>query len=113
MTIVLAALLGYLLGAIPFGLVIGRLTRGIDLRDFGSHRTGATNALRTLGARWAALVFILDVAKGVAAVLVARAAFGAARDHDNGVAGGVRSLFAERLAAIDPWLSATRTGGFV
>lgn len=75
MTIVLAALLGYLLGAIPFGLVIGRLTRGIDLRDFGSHRTGATNALRTLGARWAALVFVLDVAKGVAAVLVARALF--------------------------------------
>lgn len=47
------------------------------------------------------------------AVLVARAAFGAARDHDNGVAGGVRSLFADRLAAIDPWLSASRTGGFV
>jgi glycerol-3-phosphate acyltransferase PlsY len=75
MTLVLAALLGYLLGAIPFGLIIGRLTRGIDLREFGSHRTGATNALRTLGARWAALVFVLDVAKGVAAVLLARALF--------------------------------------
>ena len=75
MTLVLAALLGYLLGAIPFGLVIGRLTRGIDLREHGSHRTGATNALRTLGLRAAALVFVLDVAKGVAAVLVARALF--------------------------------------
>jgi len=75
MTLVLAALLGYLLGAIPFGLIIGRLTRGIDLREFGSHRTGATNALRTLGLRWAALVFVLDVAKGVAAVLLARALF--------------------------------------
>lgn len=75
MSLVLAALIGYLLGAIPFGLIIGRLTRGIDLREFGSHRTGATNALRTLGARWAALVFILDVAKGVAAVLIARAIF--------------------------------------
>jgi glycerol-3-phosphate acyltransferase PlsY len=63
--------LGYLLGAIPFGLVIGRLARGIDIREFGSHRTGATNALRTLGARTAALVFVLDVAKGVAAVLLA------------------------------------------
>lgn len=75
MTLVLAALLGYLIGAIPFGLIIGRLARGIDLREFGSHRTGATNALRTLGLKWAALVFILDVTKGVAAVLLARVLF--------------------------------------
>ena len=75
MTLVLAALLGYLIGAIPFGLIIGRLARGIDLREFGSHRTGATNALRTLGLQWAALVFILDVTKGVAAVLLARVLF--------------------------------------
>lgn len=75
MSLVLAALLGYLLGAIPFGLIIGRLTRGIDLREFGSHRTGATNALRTLGLRAAALVFLLDVGKGVAAVLLARLLF--------------------------------------
>ena len=75
MSLVLAALLGYLLGAIPFGLIIGRVTRGVDLREFGSHRTGATNALRTLGLRAAALVFLLDVGKGVAAVLLARLLF--------------------------------------
>jgi len=75
MAIVLAAVIGYLLGAIPFGLIIGRVARGIDIREYGSHRTGATNALRTLGARAAALVFVLDVAKGVAAVLLARALF--------------------------------------
>jgi len=75
MSLVLAALIGYLLGAIPFGLLIGRMTRGIDLRDYGSHRIGATNALRTLGVRAAALVFVLDVAKGVAAVLLARTLF--------------------------------------
>lgn len=68
--VVLVAL-GYLLGSLPFGLLLGRLTRGVDIRDYGSHRTGATNALRTLGGRVAALVFALDVAKGVAAVLLA------------------------------------------
>ena len=75
MSIVLSAALGYLLGAIPFGLIIGRLARGIDLREYGSHRTGATNALRTLGLPAAAAVFVLDVAKGVAAVALARVLF--------------------------------------
>jgi glycerol-3-phosphate acyltransferase PlsY len=65
-------LAGYLLGAIPFGLLIGRWTRGIDIRDFGSHRTGATNALRTLGARAALVVLLLDAGKGVGAVVLAR-----------------------------------------
>lgn len=76
MSLLLSAILGYVLGAIPFGLLIGRWTRGIDLRAYGSHRTGATNALRTLGARAAAGVFVLDVAKGAAAVVVARLVFG-------------------------------------
>lgn len=75
MSILLAVVLGYLLGAIPFGLIIGRLTKGIDLREYGSHRTGATNALRTLGAPAAATVFLLDVGKGAAAVLLARLLF--------------------------------------
>jgi acyl phosphate:glycerol-3-phosphate acyltransferase len=75
MSLLLAALLGYVLGAIPFGLLIGRVTRGIDLREYGSHRTGATNALRTLGLPAAAAVFLLDVGKGVAAVLLARVLF--------------------------------------
>ncbi|HYI67636.1 MAG TPA: glycerol-3-phosphate 1-O-acyltransferase PlsY [Candidatus Limnocylindrales bacterium] len=75
MGLVLAAALGYLLGAIPFGLIIGRFAKGIDLREYGSHRTGATNALRTLGTRAAAAVFVLDVAKGVAAVILARTLF--------------------------------------
>lgn len=76
MSLLLSAILGYVLGAIPFGLLIGRWTRGIDLRAYGSHKTGATNALRTLGARAAASVFVLDVAKGVAAVVLARLLFG-------------------------------------
>jgi len=72
MPVLLGAVLGYLLGAVPVGLIAGRLTRGIDIREYGSHRTGATNALRTLGTRTAAVVFVLDVAKGVVAVLAAR-----------------------------------------
>jgi len=87
-----AALIGYLLGAVPFGLLVGRVTKGIDLRQYGSRRTGATNALRTLGAKAAALVFLLDVTKGVAAVLVARLLF--ADDPLAGWAGAVAGLAA-------------------
>jgi glycerol-3-phosphate acyltransferase PlsY len=65
-------LIGYLSGALPFGMIAGRLAGGVDLRETGSRRTGATNTLRTLGWRWAALVLLLDVGKGVAAVLLAR-----------------------------------------
>jgi glycerol-3-phosphate acyltransferase PlsY len=64
--------IGYLLGAVPFGILAGRLAGGLDLRQLGSRRTGATNTLRTLGWRWAALVLLLDVAKGTIAVLLAR-----------------------------------------
>ena len=69
-----AAIIGiaYLLGAVPFGMLAGRLAGGIDLRQHGSRRTGATNTLRTLGLGWAAAVFVLDIAKGAAAVLLAR-----------------------------------------
>ena len=76
MTILLGAVLGYLLGAIPSGLIVGRLFGDVDLRQHGSGRTGTTNALRTLGARAAGLVFVLDVAKGALAVLLARLLFG-------------------------------------
>ncbi|HKO34464.1 MAG TPA: glycerol-3-phosphate 1-O-acyltransferase PlsY [Candidatus Limnocylindria bacterium] len=64
--------LGYLVGAIPFGLLAGRLAGGVDLREHGSRRTGTTNALRTLGLGWAVAVFVLDVAKGAVAVLLAQ-----------------------------------------
>ena len=66
-----SVVLGYLLGAVPVGQLVGRATRGIDIREYGSQRTGATNALRTLGPRAGALVFVLDVAKGAVAVLAA------------------------------------------
>ncbi|MGZ8512336.1 MAG: glycerol-3-phosphate 1-O-acyltransferase PlsY [Candidatus Limnocylindria bacterium] len=65
----LAALIGYLIGALPSGVVIGRL-RGVAPRAAGSGRTGTTNALRTLGPALAVAVLLLDVAKGAVAVLV-------------------------------------------
>ncbi len=55
--------LAYLLGAVPFGLLIAR-TRGIDLRKFGSGNIGATNAMRAVGKPLGILVFLLDAAKG-------------------------------------------------
>jgi len=60
----------YLIGALPFGLLVGRLAGGVDLREHGSGRTGATNALRTVGVAGAVLTFLLDLSKGVLAVLV-------------------------------------------
>ena len=63
----------YLLGGIPFGVMIGKLFKGIDIRDFGSGNIGFTNVYRTLGAGPALLVFITDTAKGLVAVLLCRA----------------------------------------
>lgn len=66
------ALLSYLLGSIPFGLVITRAMGLGDLRSIGSGNIGATNVLRTGNKRAAAATLILDAAKGAVAVLLAR-----------------------------------------
>jgi glycerol-3-phosphate acyltransferase PlsY len=67
----LALVLGYLLGSIPFGLILAKLFGLGDLRNIGSGNIGATNVLRA-GSKWlAALTLILDAAKGTVAVLVA------------------------------------------
>lgn len=62
---------GYLLGAIPNGLLIGKHMYNIDLRDYGSKNIGATNAFRTLGYKAALLVFLTDTGKGIVAVYTA------------------------------------------
>lgn len=72
----LAALLGYLLGSVPFGIVMARAFGLGDLRSVGSGNIGATNVLRTGNKPAAFLTLILDAAKGAIAVLVARAALG-------------------------------------
>ena len=68
-----ALVLGYLLGAIPFGLLLTRIAGAGDLRTIGSGNVGATNVLRTGRKGLAAATLLLDVAKGAVAVLVARA----------------------------------------
>jgi glycerol-3-phosphate acyltransferase PlsY len=70
--LVLIALIGYLWGSIPSGYWMGKLLRGkdFDIRAYGSHKTGATNVLRTLGKVPAAIVFIFDLSKGVLPTLI-------------------------------------------
>ena len=68
----LALLIGYALGAIPFGLILTRIAGLGDVRDIGSGNIGATNVLRTGRKGLAAATLILDAAKGAGAVLVAR-----------------------------------------
>lgn len=67
------ALFGYLLGSIPFGMIIARVMGLGNLRDIGSGNIGATNVLRTGSKPAAALTLLLDGGKGAAAVLIARA----------------------------------------
>ena len=68
----------YLLGAVPFGFVLARVLRGVDLREVGSGNIGATNAMRVLGKPWGVVAFLLDFAKGaVPASVLAPSALGA------------------------------------
>jgi glycerol-3-phosphate acyltransferase PlsY len=67
--------LGYALGAVSWGLIVGYLFTGKDIRKFGSGKTGTTNVLRTAGKSAAALVLAADVAKGAVPALVGRLAF--------------------------------------
>jgi len=58
------AIFSYLFGSMPFGLILGRQIKGIDVRNFGSGNIGATNVTRVVGFKWGVLVFILDFLKG-------------------------------------------------
>jgi glycerol-3-phosphate acyltransferase PlsY len=85
------ALIGYLLGSIPFGLLISWRTTGTDLRQMGSGKTGMTNVLRAAGKKAAALALVLDIAKGLVAVILAKFIFEEA---------GYGYQFAQVLAAL-------------
>jgi glycerol-3-phosphate acyltransferase PlsY len=64
MPVLIAAVTGYLIGSIPIGLLAGKLLGGVDVRDYGSGKTGFTNSLRVLGLRRSLPVFLGDLAKG-------------------------------------------------
>ena len=89
----LAAILGYLLGSIPFGLLLTRLAGTTDIRAIGSGNIGATNVLRTGRKDLAAATLVLDGLKGTAAVLIASRLWGA----DAGLAGAVGAFIGHIL----------------
>ena len=76
MVTISALLFAYLLGSVPFGLILTRLTGAGDLRAIGSGNIGATNVLRTGRKGLAAATLLLDTGKGAIAVLVARSLTG-------------------------------------
>lgn len=71
--LLVTTVLGYLVGAIPTGMLVARVYRNVDLTRVGSQRTGATNVLRTLGLGAAAIVFAGDALKSVLAAIAAGA----------------------------------------
>jgi len=76
LVLTLWALLGYLIGSIPFGMIFARVMNLGNLRDIGSGNIGATNVLRTGNKTAAALTLLFDGGKGAVAVLLARAIAG-------------------------------------
>jgi len=76
--------IGYLLGSLPWGLIVGYIWLRRDIRDSGSGKTGTTNVLRTAGKVPAALVMVLDIAKGTVPALIGKYAF----DNDGAAAAG-------------------------
>lgn len=69
--LIVVVIIGYLLGSIPIGYILTRRQAKVDVRAYGSGKTGATNVLRTVGRKWAILVAALDICKGALAVVLA------------------------------------------
>ncbi len=69
---ILLVVLGYFFGSIPVGYIYGKVSRGIDIRDYGSGNMGATNIMRVFGKKAFFITMILDMLKGAIAVLLAR-----------------------------------------
>jgi len=90
-------IIAYLLGSIPFGLIIGKLKEGIDIREQGSGKTGATNLMRVAGTKLGVFTIVLDVAKAAVAVILAAVIVG--RDSGFLTIGGV-SVYWQHIAQV-------------
>ena len=88
MTLLLAALLGYVLGSVPYGLILTKAAGLGDIRAIGSGNIGATNVLRTGNKALAAATLVLDALKGLAALLLARWLWG----EDAALVAGVAAM---------------------
>ena len=100
---VAVVVIAYLLGSIPFGLIMGKLKGGVDIREHGSGKTGATNVMRTLGTKLGVLTIVLDVVKAGGAVMLATVII----DSGSGslTIGGV-SLYWQHVAQVAAGLAA-------
>ncbi|MBZ0190889.1 MAG: glycerol-3-phosphate 1-O-acyltransferase PlsY [Candidatus Kuenenia stuttgartiensis] len=67
---IISPVISYFIGSIPFGFIIARVAKGIDIREAGSGNPGATNVWRVMGKKYGILVFILDMMKGFLPVLI-------------------------------------------
>ncbi|SHN50078.1 glycerol-3-phosphate 1-O-acyltransferase PlsY [Erythrobacter sanguineus] len=105
---IFAALLGFALGSIPFGLILTRAAGLGDVRQIGSGSIGATNVLRTGNKGLAAATVLLDALKAVVPVLVA----GAVWPHANGLTGGIAGVAAVAGHCFTPWLAFKGGKGF-
>src|SRR5258708_27401250 len=85
-----SAVIAYLIGGLPFGLIVVRLTTGSDVRAAGSGNIGATNVLRTTGRLAGVLTLLLDVGKGFLCVWLASVMTGG---DDSATTGGVASIW--------------------
>ena len=72
--LIISAVAAYLIGSINSSILISRIVSGKDIRESGSGNAGATNMLRTMGKKYAVITLIIDILKGVVAVLIARLA---------------------------------------
>ncbi len=70
MKIIITVILSYLLGCFSSAYFLGKVTKNIDIREYGSGNAGATNALRVMGKKIGALTFLLDILKGIIAVII-------------------------------------------
>ena len=92
----------YFTGSIPFGLLIARAVKGIDLREHGSKNIGATNVFRVVGKKWGILAFFLDALKGAVPVILSSVLIPAFRETSWPLWFGIAAILGHIFS---PWLS--------